>query len=115
MRWLLPWTGTPVAAPGTQSVIRLWNVESGQERTSICGHIGPILTAVFSPDGSLLASARQDRIIRLHPSKPSAVAKAPVPPAPSMGPDASSQLKAVLPPPKVSNPTAMPQGEQGTP
>jgi hypothetical protein len=107
--------GQWLASASADGTIRLGDPMQGREINVLTGRFGAFRSVVFSPDGSLLALGGQDRIIRLHPLKPSAIAKVPAPPAPSMLPDASSPSKAVLPLPKVSNPTAMPQVEQGTP
>ena len=53
--------GDRIAAGGEDSIIRLWQVHSGEER--ILGQCaGPVLSVAFSPNGVLLASASEGDI-----------------------------------------------------
>jgi WD40 repeat protein len=45
--------------------IRLWDGESGEGRARLPGHAGSIWCLAFSPDGSALASAGGDKIVRV--------------------------------------------------
>ena len=45
--------------------VRLWDTATGQELGVLKGHTEGISTVVFSPDGSILASASGDSTLRL--------------------------------------------------
>ncbi|HEV7128455.1 MAG TPA: hypothetical protein VGN32_13575, partial [Ktedonobacterales bacterium] len=48
-----------------QSVIKLWDAQSGEERCALSGHTGWISACAFSPDGATIASASWDATIKL--------------------------------------------------
>jgi WD40 repeat protein len=50
---------------GDDRTIRLWDAVAGQELRTLQGHTGPVRTAVFSPDGTRLASASADGTVRV--------------------------------------------------
>ena len=45
--------------------IKLWDPSTGQERCTLVGHAGRVLTLTFSPDGTILASGDTSGTIRL--------------------------------------------------
>lgn len=59
--------GTTLASAGTDNTIRLWEVSTGQLRTTLTVQERPSndLSFSFSPDGATLASAGTDNTIRL--------------------------------------------------
>jgi WD40 repeat protein len=54
-----------VLASGGGGTIRLWDVQTGEELTSIPAHDGLITTLVFSPNGEQLVSGSTDKTIKL--------------------------------------------------
>jgi WD40 repeat protein len=56
--------GGILASAGEDGTIRLWNLQ-GKQISEIPGHLGPVYSVAFSPDGKLLASSGQDGTIRL--------------------------------------------------
>jgi WD40 repeat protein len=63
--------GQTLAAGGNERVVRLWDVESGEELATLAGHEGFIASLAFSPDGESLATAGQDSLVGLFDLKPS--------------------------------------------
>ncbi len=57
--------GSLLATAGADGTARLWNLESGDERSLLQGHEGVVRRCEFSPDGTLLATVAQDGIARI--------------------------------------------------
>jgi WD40 repeat protein len=57
--------GKLLAIAWTDNAVRLWDVETSQERRVLRGHEGQVRSLVFSPDGRLLVSGSSDKTIRL--------------------------------------------------
>lgn len=57
--------GRTVAAAGGDRLVKLWDVETGQELASLTGHEGFIASLAFSPDGQTLVTAGHDTFVGL--------------------------------------------------
>jgi WD40 repeat protein len=57
--------GRTLAAGGGDRIVKLWDVETGQELASLAGHEGFISSLAFSPDGRTLVTAGQDNLVGL--------------------------------------------------
>ena len=49
----------------SDNTVRLWDGESGEPLTILEGHMGPVRSAQFSPDGLRIVSASDDNTVRL--------------------------------------------------
>jgi len=58
-------SGGADAANRGDFAIRLWNVDTGKEIRRFTGHTGDVRMAVFSPDGTRVASCSTDRTVRI--------------------------------------------------
>jgi WD40 repeat protein/tRNA A-37 threonylcarbamoyl transferase component Bud32 len=54
-----------LAAAGSDGVIRLWDIASGELRLTFSGHVGAVRHLAFAPDGRTLASLGQDNVLNL--------------------------------------------------
>jgi WD40 repeat protein len=54
-----------LASASGDSSIKLWDVATGKEITSLKGHSGWVTSVSFSPDGKTLASGSYDKTIKL--------------------------------------------------
>src|SRR5262245_10743149 len=57
--------GKLVAAPGANSDVGLWDVESGKLQGKLKGHRDHVFRIIMSPDGKRLASVGEDGTLRL--------------------------------------------------
>ncbi len=57
--------GKILASGGSDRVVRLWNLQTGQVTRAFAEHSGPVYALAFSPDGKELASAGQDTTVVL--------------------------------------------------
>ena len=57
--------GKTLASAGGDNTIRLWDVDTGQEKITLTGPIYWVCSVAFSPDGKTLASAGEDNTILL--------------------------------------------------
>ncbi|MEM7131383.1 MAG: WD40 repeat domain-containing protein [Chloroflexota bacterium] len=54
-----------LASASADYSIRLWNVETGENSTTLFGHTADVLSIAYNPDGSQLASGSADGTVRL--------------------------------------------------
>ncbi|WDD32958.1 AAA-like domain-containing protein [Nostoc sp. UHCC 0926] len=57
--------GKTLASASRDNTIKLWNLDTGKEITTLTGHSSWVNSVVFSPDGKTLASASRDNTIKL--------------------------------------------------
>ena len=57
--------GTTVASGSDDETVRLWEVDSGQEKAILRGHTDRVFAVSFSPDGTTVASGSADGTVRL--------------------------------------------------
>ncbi|MEH2248526.1 WD40 repeat domain-containing protein, partial [Nostoc sp.] len=57
--------GKTLASASGDKTIKLWNLDTHKEITTLRGHSDSVFSIVFSPDGKTLASASADKTIKL--------------------------------------------------
>src|SRR5687768_16698190 len=57
--------GRTLVTAGTDGIIRVWDVASGQVQRTLTGHTNSIYKADFSPNEKLLASSSRDLTARI--------------------------------------------------
>ncbi|HEY7152662.1 MAG TPA: sigma-70 family RNA polymerase sigma factor [Gemmataceae bacterium] len=57
--------GKLLAAGRYDHTVKLWNVATGKEKSSLNGHTEPVFSVSFAPDGKTLASGSGDGTVRL--------------------------------------------------
>ena len=51
--------------PGRGATVRLWSVSDGTLHQALAENVGDVHTVAFSPYGAWLASAGEDRVVKL--------------------------------------------------
>ncbi len=57
--------GKYLASGSQDNTVKLWNVESQNEITTLQGHSSYVHSVTFSPDGKYLASGSTDKTVKL--------------------------------------------------
>ncbi|MET9881404.1 trypsin-like peptidase domain-containing protein [Actinacidiphila glaucinigra] len=57
--------GRTLSTASADKTVRLWDVETGKNGTTLTGHTDEVVSVAFSPDGRTLATGSFDRTVRL--------------------------------------------------
>jgi WD40 repeat protein len=57
--------GRRLASGSVDNTVKVWDLTTGQEVHTLCGHREPILNVLFTPDGRRLISAGRDRVVNV--------------------------------------------------
>ena len=57
--------GQQAASAGSDQIVQLWDLESGETTAILHGHRGPVWSLTYSPDGQRLYSAGADEVVRI--------------------------------------------------
>jgi WD40 repeat protein/serine/threonine protein kinase len=58
-------TGQQMPVPSADTTARLWSAATGKLVRELKGHAAPVFAAVFSPDGTRIATGGADRVVRV--------------------------------------------------
>jgi WD40 repeat protein len=61
--------GSRIASGSTDTIIRIWDVQTGKEMHKLDGHTGQVNSVAFSPDSKWIASASDDNTVRVWTSE----------------------------------------------
>ena len=57
--------GKTLASAADDRTIMLWDIVTGEPKTTLKGHDGYVTSLAFSSDGTILASGSRDKTVRL--------------------------------------------------
>jgi len=56
-----------IVTASADNTARVWNAETGESIATLLDHNGPVLNALFSPDGRSVFTASEDYATRIYP------------------------------------------------
>jgi WD40 repeat protein len=57
--------GAILASGSADKTFKVWNVNTGESQSKLCGHSDAVRGVCFSPDGSKLVSCSDDRSVKI--------------------------------------------------
>ena len=57
--------GKTLVSGSYDKTVKVWDVATGQERATIKGHTGPVLSVALSADGKTIASGSSDYTVKI--------------------------------------------------